>query len=357
MTINVRQMRALTPHFVNAPKEQWNNPFLARSAYIIDSRSTTSKLGVLVQMSIFPNMIIYALLVSTFLPPIEPERTLISYIEPTLATRNQNKLDPINMPAFRHICGCQGTKDILPKLVSFFHYYGDQEAAYSDSCPLPEDLGLKSACLRCQLKTESGVEMAISAMHCAPDSLIEDGFVVALFMFLIDLQLQQEEDWSDAGSDYSDSSSSTSSNNTITTVISRSAPEHNPAPWEWDWDYIWFEFTKAFELRRNRVNVTELLSDLSGFSFLRHEEWWTSVLRRLGLEALFTFEGYVAAGLVVDSPSTAELEVLRRDVQMIGSVEDLFDLYVSIDSRVCEWLDAHKVLRARYLCSSSCRIK
>ncbi|KAI0975677.1 hypothetical protein F4678DRAFT_418027 [Xylaria arbuscula] len=296
----------------------------------------------------------YLYLACEYVPlPIEPKSTLISYIEPTMAARNENKLDTINMPTFRHTCGCQGTNDILPKLVSFFHYYGDQEDAYSDSYPLPEDLGLESACLRCQLKTESGVEMAITAMHCAPDALIEDGFIVALFMFLIDLQLQQEEDWSDSGSDYSDSSNST---NSVTTIISRSPPDHNPTPWEWDWEYIWFEFTKAFELRRDRVNVAELLSDLSGLAFLRHEKWWTSVLRRLGFEALFAFEGYVAAGLV-DSPSMDEAEGLRRDAEMIGSVEDLFDLYVSIDSRVRGWLHAHKMLRVRCLCCSSCRIK
>ncbi|KAI0805168.1 hypothetical protein GGR55DRAFT_698546 [Xylaria sp. FL0064] len=231
---------------------------------------------------------------------------------------------PSSALAARHTCGCLGTNHSLPKLVSFFQTYGHEATSYSSSACIPESLGLKSACLRCQLKTESGVEMAINAMHCGPDFLIDHTLIQAMFISLIDRRLQHEED-----------------------IISRdgSGSELIVTPTaNWNWDNIWHEFVKAFELRRNTVDVSELLHGLSELTILRHQDWWCAVLQRLGAEALLTLEVYVSEGLVV-RPEPTELTALKRDVELIESAEDLSHIYADIDRRIHGVVQARKVLR------------
>ncbi|KAI1427333.1 hypothetical protein F5Y12DRAFT_738472 [Xylaria sp. FL1777] len=260
-----------------------------------------------------------------------------------------------NTPAGRHDCGCKGTNDTLPKLVSFFRHHGHLEISYSASINIPKDLGLKSSCRRCQLKTEGGVETAINAIHCGPDSLIEQRFMKTMFISLIELRLQQDnpnlpELHNEKDVPYDAKRAAP------TSPISNAPPTSRPAPQDWDWDNIWHEFAKAFELRRDRVNVAELLRDLSELKDLKYQDWWKSVLRRLGGEAFLTLEGYVGAGLVMP-PKSTEMSAWRRDAGIIQSVDDLFDLYVNIDSQVYGYVHAHKMLRVKCLCCCGSRPK
>ncbi|KAK5627071.1 hypothetical protein RRF57_002786 [Xylaria bambusicola] len=231
----------------------------------------------------------------------------------------------------RHNCGCEATSDVLPKLVAFFRNHGHEEKSYSNEIHIPEDLGLESSCWECQLNTEIGVETAVTALHCGPDPLITHDFVEALFVALIRLRLQEDDDTS-TSSDGEESDS-----------------QHSGASRGWDWDVIWYEFTKAFELRRNRINVAQLLRNLSELRTPRHQEWWIAVLKSLGVEALLTYENYIASGLTED-PAASVLSAMRRDAKIIQSVDDLFDLYVDIDTRVYGYVHAHKMLRIKCLC-------
>ncbi|KAI0425010.1 hypothetical protein F5Y09DRAFT_322816 [Xylaria sp. FL1042] len=233
---------------------------------------------------------------------------------------------PSSILACRHSCGCPSTNHSLPKLISFFRAYGHEATSYSSSTHIPKDLGLESSCPQCQLKTESGVEMAISAMHCGPDSLVNHAFVRAMFISLIDLRLQHEEEMNTNDDDYDSGSES----------------EVTPTA-DWDWENIWYEFIKAFELRRDRVDAIELLLDLSEREGLQYQDWWCAVLQRLGVEALLTFEVYVSEGLVV-RPEPTDLSALKRDVKLIQSIEDLVDVYVDLDRRVHVVVQAHKIL-------------
>ncbi|KAF2970631.1 hypothetical protein GQX73_g2924 [Xylaria multiplex] len=253
----------------------------------------------------------------------------------------------------KHQCGCQGTNHTLPKLISFFQDDGADEMAYSSETVIAEDIGLRSPCAQCQLETERGVETAISAVHCGPDSLIEHSVIEWMFTSLIELRLKQEEDHSipEAQLDGENSHHGdefvppTRSTSTVSSISSRSSDSRLQSGW--DWDHIWHEWAMAFELRRDKVDVAVLFRNLSELPVPRHRGWFAAVLRRLGAEALLAFEGYVSTGLVSVQPSVVELSACRRDVEVIQSIDDLFDLYVDIDSRILGYLHAHKMLRAR----------
>ncbi|KAI0908714.1 hypothetical protein F4823DRAFT_597929 [Ustulina deusta] len=249
-------------------------------------------------------------------------------------------MPPLHTTTARHNCGCQGTNDILPKLVSFFRGRGHQATSYSHETQIPKDLGLGSACLRCQLETESGVEMAINAIHCGPDSLIEHGFIKAMFVSLIELRLREDNNSPNRPETHDEED--LDPDGELAGPTSATATARRP----WDWENIWYEFAKAFELRRDRVNVAELLRDLAKLPAPRYEGWWVSVLRQLGAEALLTFEVYVSTGLI-SRPQPTVLSALRSDVRVIRSINDLFDVYVNIDSRVHGYLHAHKMLRIK----------
>ncbi|KAI1276410.1 hypothetical protein F5Y07DRAFT_399405 [Xylaria sp. FL0933] len=238
---------------------------------------------------------------------------------------------PSNALAARHTCGCPGTNHSLPKLVSFFQTYGHEATSYSASARIPENLGLKSACLQCQMKTENGVEMAINAMHCGPDFLIDHGLVQAMFISLIDRRLEQKKQ-------------NKNINEADEERVCTSEESGSGTELEWDWDSIWHEFVKAFELRRNRADVGELLHGFSEITILRHQEWWCTVLQRLGAEALLTLEVYVSEGLVARLKTT-ELAALKRDIELIESAEDLSGVYVDIDRRIHGVVHARKMLR------------
>ena len=238
----------------------------------------------------------------------------------------------------RHNCGCEGTNDLLPKLVAFFRGHGHEVESYSIETQIPDGLGLESSCLNCQLRTEEGVETAITALHCGPDALITHEFFEAMFVALIRIRLQQEEE-EDDGNDHDSISSDDEDSDESTRTGSGG----------WDWDNIWYEFTKAFELRRNRLNVAQLLRNLSELRIVSDEEWWISVLQSLGVGALLNYEDYRSTGLT-EKPPASELSAMRRDVQILHSIDDLFDLYVDIDARVHGYVHAHKMLRIKCLC-------
>ncbi|TGJ79447.1 hypothetical protein E0Z10_g9330 [Xylaria hypoxylon] len=251
----------------------------------------------------------------------------------------------------KHQCGCQGTNHTLPKLVSFLRDDGHQEASYGDETPIPEDIGLQSVCAQCQLKTERGVESAIGAIHCGPDSLIEPDIIEWMFISLIELRLQEE---GPSIPEKHEKSKNSYLNKLVTPVrrtFTISSKPRGPIPRStgWDWEYIWYEWTKAFELRRDRVDVAVFLRDLSELPIPSNHNWWAAVLRKLGVEAFVAFETYVSGGLV-SRPSSTELSALRRHVEIIQSIDDLFDLYVNIDARVLGYLHAHKMLRTRWQC-------
>ncbi|KAI1349723.1 hypothetical protein F5Y01DRAFT_316557 [Xylaria sp. FL0043] len=237
---------------------------------------------------------------------------------------------PPSALAARHTCGCPGTNHTLPKLVSFFQTYGHEATSYSSSARIPESVGLKSACPQCQMKTENGVEMAINAMHCGPDFLIDHGLIQAMFISLIDRRLQRKKNIHEAEEE--------------SLCTSEERGSGTELEWDWDWDGIWHEFVKAFELRRNRFDVGALLRGLSEITILRHQEWWCAVLQRLGGEALLTLEVYVSEGLVA-RPKQTELAALRRDVGLIESAEDLSTVYVDIDRRIHGVVQPRKMLR------------
>ncbi|KAI0522141.1 hypothetical protein F5B22DRAFT_592952 [Xylaria bambusicola] len=232
----------------------------------------------------------------------------------------------------RHNCGCEATNDALPKLVAFFRSHGHEAQSYSNETPIPEGLGLESACWKCQLNTETGVETAITALHCGPDILITHDVVEVLFLSLIRLRLQEGDDDSSASGESEESDA-----------------QDEVASLAWDWDNIWHEFAKAFELRRNSIDVAKLLHNLSELESPRHQKWWVSVLRGLGAEALLTYEDYISSRLT-KNPGASVLSVMRRDAKIVQSVDDLFDLYVAIDTKVHGYVHAHKMLRVKCLC-------
>ncbi|KAI0542629.1 hypothetical protein GGR58DRAFT_522729 [Xylaria digitata] len=263
---------------------------------------------------------------------------------------------PLGTETSEHQCGCEGTNHTLPKLVSFFRADGAEEISYSGETVIPEDIGLHSPCAHCQLETERGVETAISAIHCGPDSLIEHKVIGWMFISLIELRLGQEEGFSipETHSEGEDSHHEDEfvppmrSASTVSSISSRSSDSELQSGW--DWDHIWHEWAMAFELRRDKVDVAVLLRDLSELPIPRHRGWFAAVLQRLGAEALLAFEGYASMGLVSEQPSVAELSAWRRDLETIQSIDDLFDLYVDIDSRVLGYIHAHKMLRAKWRC-------
>ncbi|GAW24996.1 hypothetical protein ANO14919_145940 [Xylariales sp. No.14919] len=253
-----------------------------------------------------------------------------------------------------HRCGCQGTNHALPKLVSFFQNDGDRELSYDDEIPLPEDMGLESACAQCQLKTQRGVETAISAIHCGPDSLVDHNIIAWMFISLLALRRQQgslrvpePHDESEDLDDGDERVIAPARTTTTTSYVSSRTPI--PTPRRWDWEYIWREWVKAFELRRDRVDVAHLLRDLSKLSLPRRESWWPAALQELGVEALLVFEDYMSMGLV-PPPSSTDLSAWRRHVDIIQSIDDLFDLYVNIDTQVHGYTHAHRMLRMRWRC-------
>ncbi|KAI1258999.1 hypothetical protein F5Y18DRAFT_322291 [Xylariaceae sp. FL1019] len=159
-----------------------------------------------------------------------------------------------------HACGCRRTTHVLPKLVSFLKYHGDHSISYSNrpNLPLPHmrpDLGIESACPQCQISTGYGIITAITSLHCGPDSLVDHEGFAWLFFALIDLRLKEDPD-NDDGEDDNEGDSFK--------LASGERKLH--------WDYIWDEFTRAFELRRDRINTPEILRDLSLMDRLRHKE-------------------------------------------------------------------------------------
>ncbi|KAJ8129405.1 hypothetical protein O1611_g4227 [Lasiodiplodia mahajangana] len=242
-----------------------------------------------------------------------------------------------------HSCGCQSTNHDLPKLVTFFREYGNTEAAYRDQPTLrllqiPEDLGLRSPCAQCQLKTESGVETAICAIHCGPDALVEHDIMRDMFMSLIELRLQQETSVLLYTSDKCEGFHHEFGPVSIT--LDPPAPESA----SWKWEYIWHEWAKAFELRRDRVNIPELLNDLAKLPTLHRQKWWVALIRRLGREAIGTYGVYVSQGSV-HRPSRLEWSALCREVTLIQCLDDLYGVYVEVDSRVHGFAHAHRTLR------------
>ncbi|KAI1359037.1 hypothetical protein F5Y08DRAFT_345113 [Xylaria arbuscula] len=173
----------------------------------------------------------------------------------------------------RHDCGCEATDDILPKVIAFFRGRGHEVESYGSEVRIPEGLGLESSCLNCQLRTEEGVEMAIAALHCGPDALITHEFFEAIFVALIRIRLREDEEGYEGGDEYGGGHDGSAllpldeededSDVSATSTGSRS----------WGWNNIWYEFTKAFELRRDTVNVAQLLRNLSELDLVRGEEW------------------------------------------------------------------------------------
>ncbi|KAI0105691.1 hypothetical protein GGR51DRAFT_560164 [Nemania sp. FL0031] len=242
-----------------------------------------------------------------------------------------------------HSCGCQGTNNLLPKLVTFFREYGNKKIAYRNQPTLrllhiPESLGLESPCAPCQLKSESGVETAISAIHCGPDALVEHNVIRDMFMYLIELRLQQESSILLHTNDKCEGFHHECGPVRIT--LDPPAPESA----SWDWKNIWHEWAKAFELRRDRVNVPELLNDIAKLPALEHQKWWVALVRRLGREALGIYGVYVSEGLV-SQPSRLEWSALYREVMLIQCLDDLYSVYVEVDSRVHGFVHAHRTLR------------
>ncbi|KAI1328191.1 hypothetical protein F5Y16DRAFT_369659 [Xylariaceae sp. FL0255] len=264
-----------------------------------------------------------------------------------------------------HSCNHPRTSHPLPKLVSFLKYHGHAEISYSitPGLPLPhkrDDLGLESACETCQMTTQLGVEEAIAAIACGPDSLVEHDVVVWAFLALVEARVKQMA----RGSVYqhrnresitiSSNSRSDNDDDDMMTPIA-TAPEEfyeddMPTPTQstfaktsaalpvptWDWEYIWQEWAKTFELRRDRVNIPEVLGDLSRhprFQEFQHAEWWISVLQKLGHEALQTYRNaYITSGLALD-PGPTCLVALHREAECIQSEADLEGFYRDIDTR------------------------
>ncbi|KAI1121735.1 hypothetical protein F5Y10DRAFT_288068 [Nemania abortiva] len=250
-----------------------------------------------------------------------------------------------------HTCGCPSTNDTLPKLVSFFQGYGSNKILYSDNpiSPfrfIPKNLGIESVCSSCQLKTQAGVEEAISAIHSGPDIFVDHNVLSEMFFSLIELRLQQEGPVapemhkSQEGPYESLAFNPTNGRSTLDT------PPSTPKSTKWNWEHIWHDFVKAFELRRDRANVAELLRDLAKLSMLKHESWWIALVQKLGAEAFLSLELYISKGSVPEM-SSIELSALKRDVTLIQSVDDLFDVYVEIDSRMHGFVYAYDTLRIR----------